>query len=135
MCAQLVVYPQRRPMFSTTLLGWLPVPYCTQHAKGTGAAPRGNIGIWYSRLLGQRGVLAQARRVREPPRYLYLSPFPGTTRSPCFLASLLSTPRVLHCFFQACARKIPNNQSHITSKLTHPYPPIPTTQPWPPGDL
>ena len=31
MCAQLVVYPQRRPIFSTTLLGWLPVPYYTQH--------------------------------------------------------------------------------------------------------
>jgi len=30
MCAQLVVYPQRRPIFSTTLLGWLPVPYYTQ---------------------------------------------------------------------------------------------------------
>ena len=31
MCAQLVVYPQCRPIFSTTLLGWLPVPYYTQH--------------------------------------------------------------------------------------------------------
>ena len=30
MCAQLVVYPQRRPIFSTTQLGWLPVPYYTQ---------------------------------------------------------------------------------------------------------
>jgi len=32
MCAQLVVCPQRRPIFSTTQLGrWLPVPYYTQH--------------------------------------------------------------------------------------------------------
>jgi len=30
MCAQPVVYPQRRPIFSTTQLGWLPVPYYTQ---------------------------------------------------------------------------------------------------------
>ena len=30
MCAQLVVYPLHRPIFSTTLLGWLPVPYYTQ---------------------------------------------------------------------------------------------------------
>ena len=34
MCAQLVVYPQRRPIFSTTLLGWLPVPYYTQQREG-----------------------------------------------------------------------------------------------------
>ena len=33
MCAQLVVYPQRRPIFSTTQLGWLPVPYYTQHKQ------------------------------------------------------------------------------------------------------
>jgi len=31
MCAQLVIYPQRRPIFSTILLGWLPVLYYTQH--------------------------------------------------------------------------------------------------------
>jgi len=34
MCAQLVVYPQRRPIFSTTLPGWLPVPYYTQQLPG-----------------------------------------------------------------------------------------------------
>jgi len=33
MCAQLVVYPQRRPIFSTTQLGWLPVPYYTQQQQ------------------------------------------------------------------------------------------------------
>jgi len=32
MCAQLVVYPQRRLIFSTTVLGWLFVPYYTQHS-------------------------------------------------------------------------------------------------------
>jgi len=40
MCAQLVVYPQRRPIFSTTLPGWLPVPYYTQH-KGQPYPERG----------------------------------------------------------------------------------------------
>ena len=34
MCAQPVVYPQRRPIFSTTQLGWLPVPYYTQQSLG-----------------------------------------------------------------------------------------------------
>jgi len=34
MCAQLVVYPQRRPIFSTTQLGWLPMPYYTQQNTG-----------------------------------------------------------------------------------------------------
>ena len=32
MCTQPVVYPQRRLIFSTTQVGWLPVPYYTQQS-------------------------------------------------------------------------------------------------------
>ena len=53
----------------------------------TGAAPRGNIGKRYCRLLGQRGVLAHTRGVREPS-YTYTSLRSRNyeiTMLPCFL--------------------------------------------------
>jgi len=39
MCAQPVVCPQRRPIFSTTQLGRLPVPYYTQHYECIPTSP------------------------------------------------------------------------------------------------
>ena len=50
MCAQLVVYPQRCPIFSTTQLGWLPVPYYTQHNHYTLADGKSGILKWLSPL-------------------------------------------------------------------------------------
>ena len=46
-------------------------------------------GERYRRLLGNRGVLAHTRGVREPP--IHIAPrAPDTTRPPCFLASQTS---------------------------------------------
>ena len=79
-------------------------------------------------MLSQRGVLAQLRGSVNPPILIPRSA-PRTTRSPSFLASSLSTPRVLRCFFAALALEIDlkANPTHPSSRPP-PYPLISTTE-------